>query len=122
MNLGGIFMDLVYKPRACQEAEAKVTGQLTIRVPSVVQKYDYMDKCGIEVGIDGQVDMAKMNTIRFIKTLIELSEDHYVAIDLKKVNGATVTTWDELIHDPDCEPVVNEVATALISGFRPSGN
>ena len=116
-------MDLVYKPKACQGDDAKVIGQLTIRVPSVVQKYDYMDKCGIEVGMDGQVDMAKMNTIRFIKTLIELSEDHYVSIELKKkVGGATVTTWDELIHDPDCEPVVNEVATALISGFRPSGN
>jgi len=116
-------MELEYTPKACQGNDAKVLGSITLKIPSVIQKYDYMDKCGIDVNAEGEVDMAKLNTIRFIKTLVELSEDHYVKIDLKKkVGGAQVTSWDELIHDPDCEPIVNEIATALISGFRPSGN
>ena len=116
-------MDLEYTPKACVGADAKVSGSVTVKVPSVIQKYDYMDKCGIDVNSEGEVDMKKMNTIRFIKTLIELSEDHYVKIDLtKKVGAGKVTTWDEMIHEPDCELVVNEVATALISGFKPSKN
>lgn len=115
-------MELVYNPKVCKVPDAKVTGSVTLKVPSVIQKYDYMDKCGIDVNTEGEVDMAKMNTIRFIKTLVELSEDHYVKIDLKKKSGESVDSWDKLIHDHDCEPIVNEVATALISGFQPSGN
>ena len=116
-------MELEYTPKATQVEGAKVTGTIKVKLPSVIEKYDYMDKCGIDVSAEGEVDMAKMNTIRFIKTLVELSEDHYAEIKLKKVDGgAAVTTWDDLIHDPDCEPIVNEVATALIGGFKPSGN
>jgi len=116
-------MELEYTPKACQGDDATLSGSVTIKLPSVIQKYDYIDKCGLNVSAEGEVNMASLNTIRFIKTLIELSEDHYVKIDLKKKsNGASVTTWDDLIHDPECAPVANEVATALIGGFRPSGN
>lgn len=116
-------MEVNYTPKSCQEAGAKVTGTLTLKVPSVIQKYDYMDKCGIEVSAENaEVDIAKLNTLRFLRTLVELSEDHYVKIDLKKKSGEAVGTWEQLIHDPDCAPIVNEVATALISGFQPSGN
>jgi hypothetical protein len=115
-------MELEYVPKACKVTGAKVTGKLKIKLPSVIQKYEYMDKCGIEVDGNGEVNTLKMNSLKFIKTLIEISKDHYVDIDLKKVDGAKITSWDEMIYDPDCEPVINEVATALVSGFKISGN
>lgn len=115
-------MDLEYTPKATKGADAKVTGSVTVKVPSIIEKYDYFDKCGVKVDGAGNVDIKELNSIKVISTLVRLSEKHYKAINLKKKAGGVVDSWDKLIHDPDCEGVVTEVASALLGGFRPSGN
>lgn len=115
-------MEMVYEPEACKAPDSVVSGKVTLKLPTVLQKYDYCDRMGVVLNAQGEVDMSNMNQFKVLKTLVELSESHYTKIDLRKKDGSAVDSWEKMISDPDCEGVITEVATGLLNGFKPSGN
>ena len=115
-------MEMKYVPRATKVDGAKVKGDVTLRLPTILEKYSYFEQFGLKIDAKGSVDMEGLDLVRVMIHLIKASEKHYQAINLVKGGSQPITTWDALISDPDCEPIVQEVANSLVNGFEPSGN
>lgn len=115
-------MELAYTPKACSAEGSHITGMVVLNTPTILEKYELCEALGINVDDSGNVDLGKLGKISLLKQLIISSQKHYKQIKLVKKDGSKVESWDDLIADPDCEPVVLEVATSLLNGFRPSGN
>ncbi len=47
----------------------------------------------------------------------------YVSVDLKKIDGGIeYKSFESLTLDPDCDPILMQVASELRQGFKPSKN
>jgi hypothetical protein len=110
-----------YVPKMCKEPNAEVTGKVVLKVPSLPQRYQYIESAGFNVNEEGEIDL-QVTKLGPLAKMIELSAPHYVSIDLKKKDGTAITSFDDLITDTDCDSITNEIAGMMINGFKPSKN
>jgi len=111
---------IIYEPSACREEEPIFNGTVTIHVPSYPQRLEYIKACQFDVKqvADGQVEanVTASNISALIK-MIELAKSHIKKIELTK-EGTKYASFDELLDDPDCDEICNELATAVINGVK----
>ena len=108
-------------PKVCKGDDATFAGQLTIVPPTFDQKYEYLENCGLQLKEDGTVDLSqlRMQTFKMIRKMVAASKEHYASVDLlHKATGKKFTSFDEISTCADCEPILIEVATALMTGFK----
>lgn len=119
--IGDLPLELTITPKACEGEKALIRGTVTIKLPSILEKYEYLEQFGLKVNGEGKIDFASLDSMKMIKHLIAMSEKHYKSIDLVKGNDK-IDSWDKFIHEPACESVAIEVGVGLVKGFTPSGN
>jgi len=109
-------MEIVYTPEVCNDPESGITGHLKIKVPSLIARYDYMEKAGMDIGMDGNVKGG--NLIKAIKYLVGVSKDHLTEVKLS-VKGRDLSSYDDLLYDADGQNILQDIAMKLMSGFAP---
>lgn len=97
-------------------------GHIMLKVPTTPERYEYLENVGVTVNEDGQsVDVT--SKIQRAKKTIEISEKFYLVVQLKKLDGdIEYKSFEDLSYDPDCVPILNDVASLLMEGIRPSKN
>ena len=113
--------EVVYTPKACSKEGAVVNGSVKIKIPSLVERYEYISQVGFKTNSDGTLDN-NLESLKSVAQMVKLSQPHYVSVDIKKTDGTELKSYDDLVNDPDCDEIVIEVAGMLLNGFRPSKN
>lgn len=115
-------MEIDYTPKLCQGDDALFEGTIKMRVPTFSERYEYMEKAGFKIGEDGGIE-ANMEQMGAIRRMVDFSQAHYVAVDLKrKEDGAAFKSFDEMQSDPSCDAILIEFAMACMTGVRPGKN
>lgn len=106
-------MNINFVPAACTGENPKITGSLIIRLPSAEER------CDIIADSNMDLEAMKSNEISFYKSLssvIKKVYDHIVKVDLKRAGNDKVLTVEEMKYDPDCFPILAEIANKLLIG------
>lgn len=109
-------MEITYIPEVCQQDGGKVSGELKIKVPSLLARYDYMEKAGVQITMDGEVKGG--NLINAIKYLVGVAKEHITEVKIKS-GDKDLKSYDCLMYDPGGQAVLQEIATNLMKGFGP---
>jgi hypothetical protein len=64
---------------ACRES-------IVLKKPTIVERFDYMERCGFDLDGQGQMQAAG-NKLKTTIKLVELSLPHYVSVAIKKDDG-----------------------------------
>jgi len=116
--------EVKYIPECTLEVEglkrAPMVGYVLISAPSHQERLRYLSKSKMKHGETGdQVQMA-MDNLEAMAVLVDILKDHVKSVELLKDDGIKISTYEDMIYDPDCESVITELSIALVNGFRPS--
>lgn len=105
-------------PSVCSELESKWSGHVTLKPLSFDDRYELFENLSIGFNDDGDVDLAKTDRIKTMRKMVKASEKLYVEVDLKHTDGTEVKSFEEMQYIDDLHPVLVEVATKMINGFK----
>jgi len=112
-----------YTPKACQTTEerpATFQGKVVLKVPTLPERYELLEKIGLEFDSTGAVRMER-GAFSILRILVTESKKYYETVDLTKLSdGSRFASFDELVSDPDCDEIVNEIANEIKGGFKPA--
>jgi len=115
-------MDIEYTPSLAKGKDAKFKGCVTLKAPTIVERYSYVDQCGFKVTESGEVDQSLANVSAMGK-MIEISKPHYKKVALTHLkSGREYKNFDDLSLDPECDGILVDVAGTVMNGLRPSKN
>lgn len=107
-----------YVPAACKGETPQFKGSVVLRVPSIIERYDYLSMANLDVS-GSELDVSSVNKFDYVKKLIAASEKHYQKVELIKLSdGTEYKTYQDLIHDPECDSIVIEIASNLPNGYK----
>jgi hypothetical protein len=109
-------MEVNYSPKA-----EGFKGVIVVSAPSVMQRSEYMLESGFEIQSDGTVT-GGASSIKAVMKLAAIARNHVKSVALEYQDGSKYDSFDAIIHDPVCDPVVNELAMLMMTGLRPSKN
>lgn len=115
--------EIKFTPKVCTQEAPEFSGSVTMKVPMFDERYEVLDQMGIV--IDAQTGEAKMldgSSFTSIRKMVKASIPFYKAVELKHVDGREFKSVEDLLADPDCDPVLIDVAMAISRGFRPGKN
>ncbi len=106
-----------FVPEVCKGEAATFDGYIDFAALSFDQRCEYLEKVGTKVGEDGKLESVS-DRIALMRSLVATSKAHYLVVDLtKKSTGEVYKSFDDMTYDPDCYPILNEVAMLLIQGL-----
>lgn len=105
-----------YVPKEARGEDAKFAGHVELRLCTFEEKLEYGDR--IEVYLQDATTEQRKNILR-LRILLEIAQEHYVDIQLTNVaTGEVYATYEDLTTDSDCQAVLIEISTAVISGAK----
>lgn len=113
--------EVIYEPKACSKEGSLVKGNVKIRVPNMIERYEYISQVGFKANQDGQLENSSDN-LRSIAQMVKLSQPHYLEVNLKHNDGSSIKSFDEMLDNPDCDEIMIEISGMILNGFRPSKN
>lgn len=113
--------EVEYEPKACSKEGSEIKGKVKIRVPNMIERYEYIAQVGFKANGAGELE-ANSESLRSIAQMVKMSESHYVSVDLKKLDGTEIKSYAAMLDDPDCDEIMIEVAGMLLNGFKPTKN
>lgn len=114
--------EINYTPDACKPGEKQsMQGSVIITVPTFDERYGYIEEAGFETNDKGDIEGGVKN-LKAIRKMVQLSQKHYKAVNLKKLDGVEVKSFEAMVDEPDCDAVLIEVAMQLMNGFKASKN
>jgi hypothetical protein len=112
-------MEVSYIPKVCKDEDATFSGSIKLKVPGFDERYQFMEDSGIDVGDDGGIQK-KSGNFAILRKMVKGSQKFYVGVELKKLSdGKEYKSFEELCEDPDCDPILIEIAGQIRSGFNP---
>jgi len=116
-------MQIKFIPSICKGKSPKYSGHVMVKMPTFDERYRFMGSCGFKMdqGEDGKfmVSGDPMSNIESLRQLVLSSKDFYAEVHIKRnTDGELIESFDMLQLDPDCDPLLIEVATGLMTGFR----
>jgi hypothetical protein len=98
--------EVQYEPECFNEGV--FSGSLVLRKPSINDLFE-----GSAI-----TQKAKDNEIAATKELLLWSKAFYLKVDIKNcVDGSAFLSFDEMMEDSECLPILQEVAVALVTGI-----
>lgn len=114
--------EVKYVPECVSDKKSTLAGHVLLRIPTIMERLNYMDVAGVEIDEKGTVNLAQ-GQIKGISKLMELSQAHYVKVDIKRKDGSyEFTSFDELASDGEGCKVLTDVALKILHGFNISKN
>lgn len=109
-----------YVPSQCKGDAPEFSGEVEIRLPTFDEKYEYFEASGVEVNEKGEMDIkSTMTKIKLMRGIVKMSAKHYLSVSLKKnATGEEYKSFEDMSVDPDCHPIMIEVGTQLLNGFK----
>ena len=108
-----------YVPEACKGENPQFSGDVEIVLPTFDEKYEYFEQSGLEVNDAGEIQSANTLTkLKAMRNLVKMSQKHYKTVSLKKISGEDIKSYDDMQYDSDCHPIMIDVATKLLNGFK----
>jgi hypothetical protein len=109
-----------YVPELCKGESAMFAGYVELKLPTFDEKYAFLESSGLDLDDAGALVMPNViGKIKLMRTLVKQSEKSYSAVSLKNLkSGKEFSTYEQMTIDPDCHPILIDVATQLINGLR----
>lgn len=109
----------VITPEECSREGSAWKGTITVRPFSLEEKYSAAQGMGISMSDDGTVDTSAIskNVMPSIISLIKISEQNYLSVDLKNdETGEVITSFKELQYFSEFEGDMIKIALKLVQG------
>lgn len=118
-------MNVTYTPQVCrnQSADGKkkkptFKGVVILKQPTFDEKYSYMEECGFDLDESGSVGAA-VGKLKSIRKMVGLSKKHYVKVELERLSDSKAfKSFDDLQYEAECDAILIEIASQVVSGFR----
>jgi hypothetical protein len=116
------FKTYIYQvPAELNGVPTGMTGVIHVRKPTIVEKFEYLERCGFEVGEDGQ--MRSVGTkLRASIEMVKIALPHIEKVDITKANGEKIESPEHLEVEGECEAICFEISGLMLNGFKPSKN
>tara|TARA_R110000868_G_scaffold132464_1_gene343568 strand:- start:7 stop:357 length:351 start_codon:yes stop_codon:yes gene_type:complete len=105
-------------PEICKGEAAKWSGFVVLKMPSFDERYELFENLNIKVGEDGQAEVSKNDGIKTMRDMVKMSKKLYVELELKHVDGEEIKSFDDMQYCEDLHPVMIEVASKMMHGFK----
>jgi len=107
-----------FVPSICKGEDALWEGSITLRSVTFKEKHEYYEMLSVED--DGEVKTKSVsNSVKQNLQLVEMSEKHYIAVELKRKDGtAEAKSFQDMCEDDELHEALMEVATRIISGSK----
>ena len=112
-------MEIEIIPSVCEGPDAAFSGSIKITKPNFDEHWTYIEGAGFK-GVEDDVDV--MDNLGALRKLVNFSEKHYKAVNLKHKDGSEYKSFADLKADDDAWPILFEVAARMLKGSRPSKN
>lgn len=109
------------KNEAGEDVRQKAFGVVHIKRPTIVQRFEYIEKAGFNFTDTGEVETNGSRLTALVR-LAGLAVPHLIHIDLKTEDGDDVKDSDEFLTNPDCQEICLKMAELILKGFKPSKN
>lgn len=116
-------------PAVCSGENPSFEGFVEMRPPFVEERWEYLEAAsllqdGEQMNSENLSQMDQIGMARkLVKSVIPHLGKHVLSVDLKhKESGSEIKSYDELRADPDAMPILIELASLLLRGFKPSKN
>lgn len=108
-----------YVPTICKGDDPSYSGHVELRMPSFNEKFDLLEKAGVELDEDSKVIYKTAGKLAMIRKMVEITEPYYVSIELKRnSDGAELKSYDDLQNEPDAHSVLTEVSVQIMQGMK----
>lgn len=115
---------ITFIPTACvgtPEKPAKMKGHVVLSTPGFDERYEILDEVGLKIDAQtGEVDAGEMSSFKSIRKMVKASKKYYLEVQLEKVEGEKITSFEQMERDPECDSVLIEIGMSLSKGFRPA--
>ena len=101
------------------DEDSGFTGHIKLRLPTFYEKFEYLEKCGLNVDEHGEVKTKGNDMIKATVTMVKMSEPHYEEVSLEKADGSKYDSFESMQYDPDCHQIYMQIAGQLLSGLQP---
>jgi hypothetical protein len=114
-----------FVPEVCKsegDKAASFEGHVVIQCPDFDQRYGLIEKAGFEMDADGKM-LSGAKQLPAIRKAVKIVKemDLIKEVALKKLADASeFKSFEDLTFDPDCDPILIELAMQVMNGFRPS--
>lgn len=103
--------------------EPTFTGEIILRRPNHNERQDFVDTLNLKINEEGDVDVSAMEPLKMVRSMVNISEKFYAKVDLTRIDdGERFESFEDLSFDAECDPILMDVATALMNGNRVSKN
>lgn len=107
-----------YVPSACKGESKKIDGYLVLKVPNLDEHLNISELRGARMDSDGNISAEKIPVITVLRQTLKIIKPFFLEVALTKADGSVVSSFDEMSEDPDCHPIMIEVASKYVSGFQ----
>jgi hypothetical protein len=88
----------------------------------MAERYGYLENAKFELDEKGQM-MAVVKQLPAAVRSVELTKHHYTEVALKNLTtGEEFSSVESMEYDSECDPILFEVANAIMSGLKPGKN
>lgn len=102
-----------FVPAVCSGDDAKFSGRIVLRVPSVFEKLELSDRYE-------QLKESKASSSRQTIEMLKSTQEYYKQVELKNLaTGEDYKSFEDMITEPLLEMTLVEVATCIFRGARP---
>lgn len=112
-------MELEFTPKACRGKNAKFKGHAMLKVPSFESRFSFTSEIGIKIDAEGNVDFGETGPIIAVAKASGLMGKHVTSMFFEhKGSQKKVSKYEDMSCDPDFDPITQELANLMISGFK----
>lgn len=110
-------MELEFVPKVCKGKNAKFKGQCMLKVPSFSKRFAFTNEIGIKIDAEGNVDFGEAGPAVAMAKAAEHVEKHVTSLFFEH-GDKKVSKYADMACDPAFDPITQELAGLMISGFR----
>ena len=109
---------VTYKPK-----EKGFSGTMKIEMPNYFQRLEYYEESKFSIAIEKGAAKAGAveSNIKAMIVLVKKAQEHVKEVRIKFKN-IEFNSFEDMLEDSACDPILNEVAGLMISGVSLGGN
>lgn len=107
-----------YVPQACKGDEAKYSGHVMVRMPTLDERYEFFETVEFKKGQQGEV-IQGIENVPAMRKMCKLAEPFFKEVAVKRVSdGFEFKSYEDLSYDKDASLMIQEIAGQIMNGFN----
>lgn len=113
-------MELKFTPDSFEKEDSNYTGHFVMKVPNIADAWDLKAKLGIDINMKNEIEIKNKSNVSLIANAMRVAKDYIAKVEItRKSDNKKIDNYDDVLNDMGLEDAAMEIATLLISGFKP---